>query len=64
MGWDWNLVLMSYSEGFSTHRRIVQQKFQAPVVAMSYRPVMLREVRVLLQSILAKPDRFVAHLKR
>ena len=64
MGWHWNLVLMSYSEGFSTYRRIVQQKFQPQVVAVSYRPVILREVRVLLQNVLANPDNFVAHLKR
>ena len=64
MGWDWNLILKSYSEGFSTYRRIVQQKFQAQVVVTHYRPVMLREARVLLQNILATPDNFAGHLRR
>ncbi|KAJ6498326.1 cytochrome P450 [Mycena vulgaris] len=64
MGWDWNLVLQSYNEGFSSHRRIVQQHFQPGIVAREYRPVMLFEVRVLLQNLLAAPAHFSDHLKR
>ena len=64
MGWDWNLVLMSYQEGFTVHRRIVQQNFQPSIVARSHRPVMLREVRVLLNSLLVKPNEFTHHLRR
>ncbi|KAJ7123313.1 cytochrome P450 [Mycena crocata] len=64
MGWDWNLVLQSYNEGFLAHRRIVQQHFQPSIVALEYRPVMVIEVRVLLQNLLATPDHFSDHLKR
>ncbi|KAF8531880.1 cytochrome P450 [Gautieria morchelliformis] len=38
-------------------------EFQAHVVATSYRPVMLREVKVLLQNLLTTPNSFVVHLK-
>ncbi|KAJ7759152.1 cytochrome P450 [Mycena metata] len=64
MGWDWNLVLQSYNEGFFPHRRIVQQHFQPGVVAREYRPVMLSEVTVLLQNLLDAPQHFSDHLKR
>ncbi|KAJ7320735.1 cytochrome P450 [Mycena albidolilacea] len=64
MGWDWNLVLQSYNEGFSSHRRIVQQHFQPGVVTVQYRPVMKLEVNVLLQNLLVAPTRFSDHLKR
>ncbi|KAJ7504102.1 cytochrome P450 [Mycena galericulata] len=64
MGWDWNLVLQSYNEGFSSHRRIVQQHFQPGVVTVQYRPVMKLEVKVLLQNLLVAPTRFSDHLKR
>ncbi|KAJ6456449.1 cytochrome P450 [Mycena sanguinolenta] len=64
MGWDWNLVLQSYNEGFASHRRIVQQHFQPGVVAGHYRQVMKFEVKVLLQNLLFTPARFSDHLKR
>ncbi|KAF7376816.1 Cytochrome P450 monooxygenase 67 [Mycena sanguinolenta] len=64
MGWDWNLVVQSYNEGFASHRRIVQQHFQPGVVAEQYRPVMKLEVKVLLQNLLFAPTRFSDHLKR
>jgi hypothetical protein len=64
MGWDWNLVLQSYNEGFSSHRRIVQQHFQPGIVTVQYRPVMKLEVKVLLQNLLFAPTRFSDHLKR
>ncbi|KAJ7222133.1 cytochrome P450 [Mycena pura] len=64
MGWDWNLVLQSYNEGFAAHRRIVQQHFQPGVVSGQYRPVMKFEVKVLLQNLLVAPARFPDHLKR
>lgn len=64
MGWDWNLVLQSYSEGWADHRRIVQQQFQPQIVAKHYRRVMVREVKVLLQNLRTTPDNFVHHLKR
>lgn len=64
MGWDWNLVVMSYHEGFSEHRRIIQQKFQQQVVEKSYRPVIRREIRAMLERILDKPEDYTHHLKR
>ncbi|KAI0061729.1 cytochrome P450 [Artomyces pyxidatus] len=63
MGWDWNLVLMSYSEGFSEHRKLVQKSFQPNVVTSLHRPVMRREVTVLLKNLLKRPDNFEEHLK-
>ncbi|KAJ7668691.1 cytochrome P450 [Mycena polygramma] len=64
MGWDWALLFQSYNDGFFTPRRIIQQQFQPGIVARDYRPVMLFEVKVLLQNLLAKPEHFSDHLKR
>ncbi|KAJ7621154.1 cytochrome P450 [Roridomyces roridus] len=64
MGWDWNLVLQSYNEGFAAHRRVVQQYFQPGIVATEYRLVMVLEVQVLLRNLLLEPTRFADHLKR
>ncbi|KAI0047423.1 cytochrome P450 [Auriscalpium vulgare] len=63
-GWDWNLLVMSYHEGFATHRRLVQQSFQPSVVTKDHHPVMQREVLVLLRNLLEQPIDFVPHLKR
>ncbi|KAI0061727.1 cytochrome P450 [Artomyces pyxidatus] len=63
IGWDWNLVVMSYSEGFAAHRRLVQQSFQPNVVAKLHRPVMQREVLTLLHNLLNSPENFMSHLK-
>lgn len=63
-GWDWNLVVMSYSEGFAEHRKPVQQNFQAQVVTSSYRPVIVRENKIAMRKILAKPETYHQHLKR
>ncbi|TCD61769.1 hypothetical protein EIP91_007971 [Steccherinum ochraceum] len=64
LGWSWNLVIQSYSEGFALHRKVVQQKFQPNVVAKSYRTVMTREAKILLLNLHAHPDSFLRHLKR
>ncbi|KAH8100126.1 cytochrome P450 [Cristinia sonorae] len=61
-GWAWNLIIMSYSEGFAEHRKLVQQSFQ-PQIVTSYRPVVVREVGVLLKNLMTKPDDFYDHLK-
>ncbi|KAJ7456964.1 cytochrome P450 [Mycena latifolia] len=55
-GWSWNLVIMSYHEGFSAHRKLVQQHLQPSIVAEKYRSVMEAETRVLLSSLAARPD--------
>ncbi|TCD61765.1 hypothetical protein EIP91_007967 [Steccherinum ochraceum] len=64
IGWTWNLVVQSYSEGFAVHRRIVQQRFQAHIVAKEYRPIMALEVRILLFNLHNRPDAFLRHVKR
>lgn len=63
MGWDWNLILMSYGKIFNAYRRVVQQEFQANVVPQ-YRPVIEQEVISLLGRLLEIPDALVKHLKR
>ncbi|OBZ79891.1 O-methylsterigmatocystin oxidoreductase [Grifola frondosa] len=63
MGWEWNLVLMSYGPRFFVHRRIVQQQFLPSIVAQSCHPVIEKEVRVFLENLLDTPDNFVHHLK-
>ncbi|KAJ7783763.1 hypothetical protein DFH07DRAFT_948768 [Mycena maculata] len=50
-GWRWNLVVMSYHEGFTAHRKVVQQHLQPSIVAEKYRSVMLAPARVLLSSL-------------
>ncbi|EIN09176.1 cytochrome P450 [Punctularia strigosozonata HHB-11173 SS5] len=63
MGWDWNLILMSYGKLFTAYRRVVQQEFSAPVVADRYRPVITREVHNMLGQLLRAPEGLVKHLK-
>ncbi|TCD66094.1 hypothetical protein EIP91_001852 [Steccherinum ochraceum] len=63
LGWSWNLVVMSYSEGFAAHRKLIQQRLSATVVAKEYRPVMYRETKVLLRNLLSSPDEYLHHLK-
>lgn len=55
---------MSYHEGFAVHRRVVQQHFQPQMVANLHHPVMVKEVHVLLESLLLRPGQFTDHLKR
>lgn len=64
LGWTWNLVLQSYSEGFAVQRKMVQQKLQQTVVTSQYRPVIAREVKAMLHRLQASPDAFTHHLKR
>ncbi|KXN91232.1 O-methylsterigmatocystin oxidoreductase [Leucoagaricus sp. SymC.cos] len=64
MGWSWNLVIMSYKEGFVAHRKIVQQHFMPNVVTNNYRGVMVNETHVLVMSLLKNPEHFTDHLKR
>ncbi|KAI0058838.1 cytochrome P450 [Artomyces pyxidatus] len=63
IGWSWSMVVMCYHEGFSAHRRIVQQSFQPSVVTSLHRPVMQSEVDKLLKNLLASPDDFADHLR-
>ena len=64
MGWDWNLILMPYGRKFQAYRRAVQQEFQAPVVAQSYRTVMSRETVALLDRLFKSPESVAKHLKQ
>jgi hypothetical protein len=63
-GWSWNLILMSYKEGFVAHRKIVQQHFMPNIVVSDYRHIMVKEAHVLIGSLLRKPDRFAKHLRQ
>ncbi|KAI0730583.1 cytochrome P450 [Earliella scabrosa] len=64
MGWDWNLILMPYGRKFQAYRRAVQQEFQAPVVAQSYRTVMSRETVALLDRLSKSPESVAKHMKQ
>ncbi|KAI0330029.1 cytochrome P450 [Cubamyces sp. BRFM 1775] len=63
MGWDWNVILMSYGKRFSAYRRAVQQEFQPAVIAQTYHQVMTREITAFLGRVLDTPGELVDHLK-
>ncbi|TCD61489.1 hypothetical protein EIP91_008372 [Steccherinum ochraceum] len=62
-GWDWSLVVKSYSEGFAEHRKLVQQCFQQSTVTDLYHHIIVREAKVLLKNLLSRPDDFAKHLR-
>ncbi|KAJ6575093.1 cytochrome P450 [Mycena capillaripes] len=63
-GWKWHLVLMSYHEGFTSHRKVVQAHLQPSVVTEKYRGIMIAEVHKLLSSLASRPADFMHLLKR
>ncbi|KAF8481476.1 cytochrome P450 [Gautieria morchelliformis] len=63
MGWEWALSLMPYGNRFLTHRKIVQQQFQANVVVQSHQPIITAETRTLLASLASSPEDFVNHIE-
>ncbi|KAF8073651.1 cytochrome P450 [Lyophyllum atratum] len=55
MGWTLALSMLPYGKRFQTHRRMFQQHFKKDV-ATTYKPLQLREARLLVQHLVKDPE--------
>ena len=57
MGWDHNIALMRYGEGWFYRRKIAHQNFRKEAVK-NYQNVLLEKVHWMLYGILKNPEQF------
>ncbi|KAJ7274327.1 cytochrome P450 [Mycena haematopus] len=62
-GYGWNLILKSYHEGWSAHRKVVAQRLHPSMVHQKYRPIMQEEIHTLLDRLQANPENLFKLIK-
>ncbi|KAF8161644.1 cytochrome P450 [Crassisporium funariophilum] len=62
MGFDYNIALMRYGQGWRSHRKVCQQILRQKAIG-AFEPVQMRKVNEMLKGLLATPDRFDQHSK-
>jgi cytochrome P450 len=60
MGWDHNVALMRYGEGWLHRRKIAHQIFRKEAVK-NYHNVLLEKVHSMLDGLLKNPEKFDQH---
>ena len=60
MGWDHNIALMRYGEGWFYRRKIAHQNFRKEAVK-NYHNVLLEKVHCMLDGLLKNPEQFDQH---
>ncbi|KAF8189525.1 cytochrome P450 [Mycena galopus ATCC 62051] len=63
MGWDFNIAMMKYGNGWRAHRRLFNQRFTAKA-AVKYQPQQLAATHELLRRFLRTPDHFMEHFRQ
>ncbi|KAJ8517662.1 hypothetical protein ONZ45_g5190 [Pleurotus djamor] len=62
MGWEWNLALAPYGEGWRARRRVFWQEFNLSSLRCSpYKPIQLKHARRFLRRLFESPDKFIEH---
>ncbi|KAF7348416.1 hypothetical protein MSAN_01795800 [Mycena sanguinolenta] len=61
-GWDFNFVIIPYSDKWRERRRLFHQYFRRDAIP-AYHPVYLRKIRDLLRGLLSTPADFATHTK-
>ncbi|TBU28432.1 cytochrome P450 [Dichomitus squalens] len=64
MGHDSALPFLRYGERFRRHRRWMHDAIGSRASIQTYRPIQVREVHLLLRSLLKNPEAFMEHLYR
>ncbi|KAJ6511409.1 cytochrome P450 [Mycena vitilis] len=62
-GYGWNVLLKSYHEGWSAHRKVVEQHLHPKIVQDQYRPIMQQEAHAFLKRLQAHPENLVKLIK-
>lgn len=60
MGWDHNVALMRYGEGWLYRRKIAHQNFRKEAVK-NYHNVLMEKVHSMLYGLLNSPEKFDQH---
>ena len=60
MGWDHNVALMRYGEGWFYRRKIAHQNFRKEAVK-NYHSVLLEKIYCMLDGLLKNPEQFDQH---
>jgi cytochrome P450 len=60
MGWEHNVALMRYGEGWFYRRKIAHQNFRKEAVK-NYHNVLLEKVHSMLDGLLNSPEQFDQH---
>lgn len=63
-GHDSSLLAMPYGDRSRKHRRWMHDGIGTKKAVQSYRPVVVREMQILLEGLRETPDEFVSHLYR
>ena len=60
MGWDKNLGLMKYGDGWRQHRKLCNQNLNADA-AKHYSPIQMERVHNFLRNVLQEPEKVFDH---
>ena len=63
MGWDHNIALMRYGEGWSYRRKFAHRNFRKEAVK-NYHNVLLEKVHCMLDGLLKNPEQFVQYNRK
>jgi cytochrome P450 len=61
MGWNQNVAVMRYGDGWRQHRKLCQQNFDAEV-SKQYHPIQLTRVHRFLCNVLDSPENVFDHI--
>ncbi|KAJ6511478.1 cytochrome P450 [Mycena vitilis] len=62
-GYGWNVLLKSYHEGWSAHRKVVEQHLHPKIVQDQYRPIMQQEAHNFLKRVQTHPENLFKLIK-